>query len=139
MDQDEFWMREALAQAQIAKSKDEVPIGAVVVYNNQIIGKGYNRREIDENALAHAEMIAISNACKKIGFWRLIDCDLFVTIEPCPMCAGAIINSRIRKVTFGASDPKAGAIESLEHIWITKNLIIMLNIKEEFLKQNVSR
>lgn len=116
MNEDESFMSAALEQAKIAAEKMEVPIGAVVVFNHKIIGKGYNQRELDENALAHAEMIAISNACKKIGYWRLIDCDLYVTIEPCPMCAGALINSRIRRVIFGAKDPKAGAIVSLEQI-----------------------
>ncbi|BDR59009.1 tRNA adenosine(34) deaminase TadA [Xylocopilactobacillus apicola] len=109
-------MRKALEQAEIARSQAEVPIGAVVVLNGKVIGRGYNQREINENALHHAEMIAISNACKKIGYWRLIDCELFVTIEPCPMCAGALINSRIKRVVFGALDPKAGAVVSLERI-----------------------
>ena len=116
MNEDEKWMEAAVEQAKIAASKNEVPIGSVIVFNHQIIGTGYNQREINENALHHAEMIAISNACKKIGLWRLIDCELYVTIEPCPMCAGALINSRIKRVVFGAPDPKAGAVVSLEHI-----------------------
>lgn len=112
----EYWMQKALEQAQIAASKDEVPIGAIVVHRDQIIGCGYNQREIQQNSLGHAELIALNQACHRLGQWRLIDCDLYVTIEPCPMCAGALINSRIRQVYFGASDPKAGAVVSLEHL-----------------------
>jgi len=107
----EYFMEKALEQAEIAKSINETPIGCVIVDSsiNKIIASGYNRRERDQNALAHAEMTAIKTACEKTGFWRLIDCDLYVTLEPCPMCAGAIINSRIKRVIFGASDKKSGA------------------------------
>lgn len=109
-------MQKALEQAEIAAKKEEVPIGAIVVFQEQIIGYGYNQRELQQNALGHAELIALNQACQNLGQWRLIDCDLYVTIEPCPMCAGALINSRIRQVYFGANDPKAGAIVSLEHL-----------------------
>lgn len=110
---DEYFMRRALELAKIAASIGEVPVGAVVVKDGEIISEGYNRREIDKNATAHAELIAIDNACKKLGGWRLWQCELFVTLEPCPMCAGAIVNSRIKRVVSAAKDPKAGAFGSL--------------------------
>lgn len=108
------YMELALEEANKALKQDEVPIGAIVVDpDGKVIGKGYNRRELDQDATQHAEMIAIREACKNIGLWRLIDCSLFVTLEPCPMCAGAIINSRIKDLYFGAMDPKAGACGSV--------------------------
>lgn len=108
------YMELALEEANKALKQDEVPIGAIVVDpDGKVIGKGYNRRELDQDATQHAEIIAIREACKNIGLWRLIDCSLFVTLEPCPMCAGAIINSRIKDVYFGAMDPKAGACGSV--------------------------
>lgn len=106
-------MKEALNLAALAAENGEVPVGAVVVKDDEIVGRGYNRREGDKNALAHAEMIAIDEACRTLGGWRLWQCDLYVTLEPCPMCAGAIINSRIRKVYFGASDLKNGSLGSV--------------------------
>lgn len=106
-------MRLAIEQAKIAYSLGEAPIGAVVVKNGEVVGAGFNRREIDKNALAHAEIIAIDSACKKLGGWRLWECELYVTLEPCPMCAGAIINSRIKRLIYGASDKKAGSVESV--------------------------
>ncbi len=110
------FMKEALNLAKIAKEKDEVPIGAVVVKNDQIIGKGYNMVETLKDPTAHAEMIAIKDACNNIGEKRLIDCDLYVTIEPCIMCAGAIWQSRIKNVYYGAPDPKGGALDTLYNI-----------------------
>ncbi|MBO5214119.1 MAG: tRNA adenosine(34) deaminase TadA [Clostridia bacterium] len=109
----ESFMRRALACAEKAKALGEVPVGAVVVKDGKIIATGYNRREKGKNALLHAEIIAIQRACKRVGDWRLSDCDLYVTLEPCPMCTGAIINARIRRVYFGARDPKAGCMGSL--------------------------
>ena len=109
----EYFMEKALEQAETAKSINETPIGCVIVENNKIIASGYNRRESDQNSVAHAEIAAIKNACEITGFWRLTECDLYVTLEPCPMCAGAIINSRIRRVIFGASDAKSGAFGSV--------------------------
>lgn len=109
----EYFMREALCLAQRAAAQGEVPVGAVVVKDDEIVGRGYNRRECDKNALAHAELIAIDEACKTLGGWRLWQCDLYVTLEPCPMCAGAIINSRIKTVYFGAKDQKAGCFGSV--------------------------
>lgn len=102
-------MNEALALAKKAGCLGEIPVGAVIVKDGEIIATGINRRETENNALSHAEIEAISNACKNLGQWRLDDCELYVTLEPCPMCAGAIINSRIKRVVFGAFDKKAGS------------------------------
>ena len=104
----------ALEEAQKAMAENEVPVGAVIVKDGEVIAKGRNRRENNKNALCHAEIEAIDNACKVLGGWRLGDCDLYVTLEPCPMCAGAIINARIRRVYFGAFDDKAGSFGSVE-------------------------
>lgn len=109
----EAMMYLAIAQAEIAASLGEVPVGAVICRGEEVVTTAYNRRELDKNALAHAELLAINDACRKLGGWRLHECDLFVTLEPCPMCAGAIINARIRNVLFGAFDPKAGCYGSL--------------------------
>lgn len=107
------FMRRALELAEMASELDEVPVGAVVVSGGEIVGEGYNRRETDKNAIAHAEVLAIDAACKKLGGWRLHKCELYVTLEPCPMCAGAIVNSRIKRVVIGARDAKAGALGSV--------------------------
>lgn len=118
---DEKYMKEALRLAKKAASMGEVPVGAVVVQDGKIIARGYNRREIDQNGLAHAELTAMQRACKKLGSWRLEGCTLYVTLEPCPMCTGAIINTRVERVVIGASDPKGGAMggvtDLLEHPW----------------------
>lgn len=105
---DDKFMREALRQAKKAKAIGEMPVGAVIVRNGEIISRGYNKRETKKNAILHAEMIAIDRACKKLGGWRLPGCEMYVTLEPCPMCAGAILNSRIEHIYFGASDEKSG-------------------------------
>ncbi len=107
---DEKYMREALKLAKKAASLGEVPVGAVIVQNDKIIARGYNRRELDQDGLAHAELTAMKRACKKLGSWRLEECTLYVTLEPCPMCTGAIINTRIPRVFIGATDPKGGAM-----------------------------
>lgn len=108
-------MQKALLLAQEAYSLGEAPIGAVVVKKStgEIVGEGYNLRETDKSPLAHAEIMAIDNASKRLGGWRLIDCELYVTLEPCPMCTGAIINSRIERVIYGAKDAKAGSLGSV--------------------------
>ena len=111
--QQERFMREALLLAEEAAAAGEVPVGCVIVRKGQIVAEGRNRRESDKTALGHAEIEAISNACKTLGGWRLWDCTLYVTLEPCPMCAGAIINARIPRVVFGASDSKCGACGSV--------------------------
>lgn len=117
MTQEEKYMREAVRQAKKAAALKEVPIGCVIVHDGAIIARGYNRRTIDKNVLAHAEIIAIRKACRKIGDWRLEDCTMYVTLEPCPMCAGAIINSRIRRVVYGAADTKAGCCGSVTDLF----------------------
>lgn len=106
-------MRLALAEAQAALEENEVPIGAVIVCGERVIGTGHNQRETLKDPTAHAEMIAITQAAASIGDWRLEDCTLYVTLEPCPMCCGAILQARIPVVVYGAADPKAGAVESL--------------------------
>lgn len=106
-------MRLAIEQAKLAAALGEVPVGAIVCKGDDIVSACHNRRETGRNALYHAELIALDEACKKLNGWRLFECELYVTLEPCPMCAGAIINSRIRRVVFGASDPKAGCFGSL--------------------------
>ena len=113
MDQTEKFMREAIRQARKAEKIDEVPIGCVIVYENKIIARGYNRRNIDKNTLAHAELSAIKKASKKLGDWRLEGCTMYVTLEPCQMCAGAIVQARIDKVVIGSMNPKAGCAGSV--------------------------
>ena len=110
------WMRLALNQARIAFDQGEVPVGAVVVYNERVIGEGYNQRETLNDPTAHAEMIAITQAAESLGSWRLLDCTLYVTLEPCPMCAGAIVQARLPRVIYGTTDPKAGAVHTLYQI-----------------------
>lgn len=110
-------MKEALRLAKLSFDEGEVPVGAVVTLDGEIVGRGRNRRETQKNALAHAEIEAINDACNNLGGWRLWQCEMFVTLEPCPMCAGAIINSRIKKITFGAYDKKAGSCSSVINLF----------------------
>ena len=105
---DERYMAQAIRQAKKAAAIDEVPIGCVIVHEDKIIARGYNRRNVDSSTLAHAEIMAIKKASKKLGDWRLEECTMYVTLEPCPMCAGAIVQARIPKVVIGAMNPKAG-------------------------------
>lgn len=114
---EEKFMLAALEQARLSAAEGEVPVGAVVVKNGAVISVGRNRRETGKNALAHAELEAIDGACKALGGWRLWQCELYVTLEPCPMCAGAIINSRLRRVVYGASDKKAGSCGSVVNLF----------------------
>lgn len=113
----EKYMKEALKLAKKASDEGEVPVGAVVVCEGKIVGRGRNRRESKKNALHHAEIEAIDKACKKLGGWRLHKCDLYVTLEPCPMCTGAIINSRIKTLYYGAKDEKAGSCGTLVNLF----------------------
>lgn len=110
---DHFYMQEALIEAGKAAALGEVPIGAVLVYKDEIIARAHNLRETTQNALTHAESMVIQEACKKIGSWRLEETTLYVTLEPCPMCAGAILQSRVPRVVYGARDIKAGCVDSL--------------------------
>ena len=110
---DEVFMRIALQEAQKAQAEDEVPVGAIIVRNGEVIASAYNTREYGKNALYHAEIKAIDMACKNLGGWRLVGCTMYVTLEPCPMCAGAIINARVERVVYGAPDHKAGAFGTM--------------------------
>ena len=112
-EKDIFWMHMALEQAQKAAKLFETPVGAIIIKDDKLIASGYNRREIDNDPTAHAEMIAIREASGVLGGWRLTDCTLYVTLEPCAMCSGALLQSRISRVVFGARDPKAGCIGSI--------------------------
>lgn len=111
--EDEKWMRLALEQAECAAKLGEVPVGAVIVKDGEVVATAYNTRETEKNAVHHAELLAIDRACARLGGWRLWQCDLYVTLEPCPMCAGAIINSRLKRVVYGARDAKAGCCGSV--------------------------
>ena len=110
---DQYFMEEALKLAREAGADGEVPVGCVIVRGDRIVGRGRNRREKGKSALAHAELEAISDACRTLGGWRLWECTLYVTLEPCPMCAGAIVNARIPRVVYGARDAKCGAVHSV--------------------------
>ena len=112
----DVYMGMALQQAEQAMAEDEVPVGAVIVHQHAVIAAAYNQREMLRDPTAHAEMIAITQAAESLGSWRLEDCTLYVTLEPCPMCAGAIVQSRIPRVVYGATDAKAGAVQSLYHL-----------------------
>lgn len=116
MDRHEYYMREALKEAKLAGEKGEVPVGAVVVLQDEIIGRGHNQREIGDDPTAHAEIVAIREAGKKLQSWRLTGAVLYVTLEPCPMCAGAMLQSRVERVVYGLDDPKAGSAGSLINI-----------------------
>jgi len=116
MNNDEQYMQLAIEEAKKAQAIGEVPIGAIIVYENEVIASGYNTRETSQKTLSHAELIAIQQANERIGSWRLEDCTLYVTLEPCPMCAGAIVQSRIKRVVYGAADPKAGCAGTLMNL-----------------------
>lgn len=113
---DEYYMREAIQEALKAKALTEVPIGAVIVMEGEIISRAHNLRETEQSAIAHAEVLAIEQACQATGSWRLENATLYVTLEPCPMCSGAIILSRVKRVVYGASDPKGGCVGTLMNL-----------------------
>lgn len=135
---DDYFMKEALKLAWMSYYEKEVPVGAVIVKDKNIISVGRNRRETKKNALFHAEIEAIYNACKVLGGWRLFDCELFVTLEPCLMCAGAILNSRIKKVVFGTNDLKYGAFDLIINLF-EKNYNNRPEIKSGILKEECSQ
>lgn len=112
-DGDEYYMGLAIAEAERAVAHDDVPVGALVVQGEHVIGRAHNRREIDRDPTAHAEILALRAAAGAVGRWRLVDARLYVTLEPCPMCAGALVNARIKDVIYGCADPKAGALQTL--------------------------
>ncbi len=135
---DEEFMREALKEANKAARKGEVPVGAVVVKDGKIIGRGHNLTEKKQSALTHAELMAISQATKKLNSWRLVDCDLYVTLEPCTMCAGAIVLSRVRNLVYGTTDPKAGAVDSTARVMENEKLNHRVKVTSGVLKEECS-
>lgn len=131
-------MREALKEARKAARKGEVPVGAVVVRDGKVAGRGHNLTESRQSALTHAEMMALGKAVKKLGSWRLTDCDLYVTLEPCTMCGGAIVLSRIRNLFYGTTDPKAGAVESTARVLENPKLNHRVKVRGGILKEECS-
>ena len=136
---EERYMKEAIKQAKKAYAIDETPIGCVIVYEDRIIARGYNRRNTDKSTLAHAEITAIKKACKKLGDWRLEGCTLYVTLEPCPMCAGAIVQSRIDRVVVGSMNPKAGCAGSVLNILQTEGFNHQVEIETGILGEECSQ
>jgi len=139
MDQHIKYMKEALKQAKKAYALGEVPIGCVIVYEDKIIARGYNRRNTDKNTLAHAEITAINRASKKMGDWRLEDCTLYVTLEPCQMCAGAIVQSRITNVVMGCMNPKAGCGGSVLNILEMPEFNHQVNVTRGVMEEECSQ
>ncbi len=139
MHKDEQYMKEALRQAKKAYAKDETPIGCVIVYEGKIIARGYNLRNDKKNALAHAEIRAIHKASKVIGDWRLEDCTMYVTLEPCPMCAGAIVQARMKRVVIGSSNPKAGCAGSVINLLQMDGLNHKVEITRGVLEEECSQ
>lgn len=138
MNEHEKYMKAALKQAEIAKKYDEVPIGAVIVKDGKIIARGHNLKEKKKNAIYHAEMVAITKAVKKIGNWNLKDCAIYVTLEPCLMCTGALIQSRIGHIYYGTNDPKGGAIESVVELKKIKGINHYPNTSKGLLQEECS-
>ncbi len=132
-------MREAIRQANKAYAVGEVPIGCVIVYGDKIIGRGYNRRKTDHNTLAHAELIAIKKACKAMGDWRLEGCTMYVTLEPCQMCSGAIVQSRMDKVVVGCMNPKAGCAGSILNLLQMEEFNHQVELQTGVLEEECSR
>ncbi len=133
------YMKEAFKEAHQAQIMGEVPIGAVVIHQGQIIGRGHNMREKFQDATYHAEVLAIMEACQALGSWRLEDCDLYVTLEPCIMCAGAIINARVKRVFFAAPDRKAGATTSLYHLLEDERLNHQVEVHQGLMQEEASK
>lgn len=137
--QEEKYMKEAIRQAKKAAALREVPIGCVIVHDGKIIGRGYNRRITDKDVLAHAEIIAIKKACRKMGDWRLEGCTMYVTLEPCPMCAGAIVQARIPKVVIGCMNPKAGCAGSVMDLFHEKGFNHQVEMETGLLGEECSQ
>ena len=137
----ESWMNEAIAEARRAESMGEVPIGCVIVHEptGKIIGRGGNRRETDADPTAHAEIIALREAARATGHWRLLDCVIVVTLEPCPMCAGAIVNARMPKLIYGCDDPKAGAVRTLYQLCEDARLNHRVQVTSGILREECAR
>ena len=139
MDSKEKFMKEALKEAQKAYEKLEVPVGAVIVKDGKIIARGHNLKETKKDTTKHAEIIAIEKASKKIGAWRLLDCEMYVTLEPCSMCAGAMINSRIKKLYIGALDEKTGAVGSVLNLLEDYKFNHNIEVEKEILKEDCEK
>lgn len=135
----EKFMKEAIRQAQKAYALDEVPIGCVIVYEGKIIARGYNRRNTDKNTLSHAELTAIKKASKKLGDWRLEGCTMYITLEPCQMCAGAIVQARVSEVVIGSMNPKAGCEGSVLNILQMEEFNHQVTVTRDVLKEECSR
>ncbi|MGC6416084.1 MAG: tRNA adenosine(34) deaminase TadA [Bradymonadia bacterium] len=136
---DEDWMRECIRLAQQAAESGEVPVGAIVVKNDKIIGRGFNLRESSGDPTAHAEIVALREASQHLGLWRILDATLYVTLEPCCMCAGALVNARVSRLVFGCTDPKAGAVDSLYQIVTDPRLNHRLTVTSGVLADDCSR
>lgn len=136
---DEFFMKEALMEAQKAYDINEVPIGAVIVRNGEIVGRGYNQKETMKDATLHAEISAIKDACRNLGGWRLTGCTMYVTLEPCPMCAGALVNSRVEKLVIGARDLKTGACGSVLNIVQAERLNHHVDVQFGVMEEDCSK
>lgn len=135
----EYWMKYAIEEAHKAEELGEVPIGAVIVRQGEIIGRGYNLRETHLDPTAHAEIIAIKEASERLQAWRLLDCTLYVTLEPCPMCAGAIVQARVPTVVFGTADPKAGCAGTLMNLLQEERFNHRVEVIENVLREECSR
>ena len=138
INREEKYMREAIKQAKKALALNEVPIGCVIVFEDKIIARGYNRRVTDKNTLSHAELNAIRKASKKLGDWRLDDCEMYITLEPCQMCAGAIVQSRIKKVYAGCMNPKAGCAGSVMNLLQVEKFNHQVEFEEGLLGEECS-
>ncbi len=136
---DEQWMREALRLAEQGRAAGEVPVGALIVHDGQIVGRGFNRNLLDTDPTAHAEMVALRDAGRAVGNHRLLDCEMFVTIEPCAMCAGAMVHARLRRLVFGADDPKAGAVHSVLDVLNHPSLNHRMDVTAGVLSEECSR
>lgn len=139
MNKAEKFMKLALKEAQKAFDKEEIPVGVVIVKDDKVIARAHNLKESKNNAISHAEILAIEKACKKLGAWRLLDCEMYVTLEPCPMCAGALINSRIKKIYIGTDDPKTGACGSKLNLLKDFTFNHDIEIEKYILKEECSK
>ncbi len=139
MTADEKFMREAIRQAKKAYALDEVPIGCVIVYEWKIIARGYNRRNTDKNTLSHAELIAIKKASRKLGDWRLEGCTMYITLEPCQMCAGAMVQARVTEAVIGSMNPKAGCAGSVLNILEMEGFNHQVNVRRGVMEEECSR
>lgn len=139
MDEQNSFMKIALKEAQKAFDKEEIPVGAIIVKDGKIISRAHNSKESSKNACGHAELLAIQKACKKLDSWRLLNCEMYVTLEPCPMCAGALINSRIAKVYIGTEDEKTGACGSKLNLLEDYSFNHIVQVEKYILKEECSR